>query len=76
MVIEGYLDAIGEPITSPVSGAPHRVQIRCPEGIEFEVAEIGNGRAQISGAIAMHLHNTYGQWNALDHNNFGPAHVR
>ena len=27
---------------NPFNGASHRVQIRCPDGIEFDVADIGN----------------------------------
>ena len=34
--------ARGEPIRSPVSGQPHRVRIDIPNGIEFELAEIGS----------------------------------
>ena len=74
--IPGYLEATGEPIRSPVDGAPHRVQIRCPDGIEFETAEIGNTNSNITGAISMKLENTYGQFNYLDHTGNGPAHVR
>lgn len=74
--VPGVLEAVGEPIKSPVDDAPHRVQIRCPEGIEFEVADVGNGRTEIVDGVPMHLEDTYGQWNALDHDNHGPAHVR
>jgi hypothetical protein len=75
--IPGYLEAIGDPIRSPVDGKPHRVQIRCPEGIEFDTADIGNGvSTEITGPIPIQLQNTYGQWNAFDHNNYGPAHNR
>lgn len=74
--IPGYIESVGEPISNPIDGGPHRVQIRHPEGIEFEVAEIGNARTVISGAIAMSLDNTYGQWNMMDFNQDGPAHNR
>ncbi len=74
--IPGYLESIGEPIRSPVDGSPHRVQIRCPEGIEFDVAEVGNGRTDIVAGIPMQLHDTYGQWNQFDHDNHGPAHTQ
>ena len=74
--IPGYLEAIGEPIKNPFDGAPHRVQIRCPEGIEFETAEIGNANSTITGAISMTLENTYGQFNYLDHTGNGPSHVQ
>ena len=38
----GLLEAEGSPIRSPVTGAPHRVRIDMPEGIEFAIAEIGS----------------------------------
>ena len=57
-------------------GFSHPVHIQAPEGIEFEVADIGNGRSTISAGIPMALTDTYGQWNELDHNTHGPAHVR
>jgi len=74
--IPGYLEATGEPIANPHDGGPHRVQIRCPEGIEFDVAEVGNGNSEVTGGIRMKLENSYGQWNLLDHSNNGPAHVQ
>jgi len=61
--IPGILNCVGEPIRNPHDGGAHRVQIRHPEGIEFEYAEIGNANSQVSGAIAMKLENTYAQFN-------------
>ena len=74
--IPGVVESIGEPIRTAYDGSAHRVQIRHPQGIEFEVAEIGNARTRITGGIPMMLENTYGQWNAVDHNQDGPAHNR
>lgn len=74
--IPGIMDAHGAPIRNPHDGAPHRVQIRCPEGIEFEVADIGNGSCDVNGAIRLDLKDTYGQFNRLDHSGTGPAHIR
>lgn len=74
--IPGILDAHGSPIRNPHDGAAHRVQIRCPDGIEFEVAEIGNGSCEATAAIRLDLKDTYGQFNYLDHTGEGPAHVR
>lgn len=74
--IPGYLESTGEPIPTGYDGSPHRVQIRHPEGIEFEVAEIGNASTRITGDIPIAHENTYGQWNMVDHNQDGPAHNR
>jgi hypothetical protein len=74
--IPGVVESIGEPIRTAYDGSPHRVQIRHPAGIEFEVAEIGNASSRVTAGIPMALENTYGQWNEFDHNQDGPAHNR
>jgi hypothetical protein len=72
--IPGYLEGKGEPLRNPFNGASHRVQIRCPDGIEFDIADIGNASTDITGDIPMKLENSYGQFIYLDHTNNGPAH--
>ena len=72
--IPGYLEGKGEPLKNPFNGASHRVQIRCPDGIEFDIADIGNASTDIKGGIPMKLENSYGQFIYLDHTNNGPAH--
>jgi hypothetical protein len=42
VAIPGLLDATGRPIVSPATGDEHRVRIDIPNGIEFELAEIGS----------------------------------
>lgn len=74
--IPGIVDASGEPIRNPHDGGPHRVQIRHPEGIEFEYAEIGNGHTKATGAIPLSFENTYAQFNMVDFTQDGPAHIR
>lgn len=73
--IPGLIEASGEPICNPIDGAPHRVRIQCPEGIEFETAEIGNANCETSGVIKLSFKDTYGQFNYLDHTGNGPSHV-
>jgi hypothetical protein len=74
--IPDLLESTGEPIRSPHSGEPHRVQIRCPEGIEFDTADIGNASTRTMGEIKLKLENTYGQFNKLHQTGNGPAHVQ
>jgi hypothetical protein len=69
--IPGLLEASGRPILSKVDGQPHRVRIDLPGGVEFEQAEIGSGTALATGAIALDLDDTYGQWNVLRHTGEG-----
>jgi len=69
--IPNLLDSTGSPIKSPATGDEHRVQIRIPGGMEFELAEMGSATATVSGVITMNLENTYGQFNHLRHTGSG-----
>ena len=46
-----------------VSGDRHRVRIDLPDGIEFEIAEIGSGSTKAAAALALALNDSYGQFN-------------
>ena len=54
--------SMGEPIRNPVTGAEHRVRIDFPQSFEFRLAEIGSGTSKTTGAIALDLQATYGQF--------------
>jgi hypothetical protein len=68
------LEATGRPIRSPVTGDPHRVRIEIPNGIEFEVAEIGTGSTKATGTVSLDLTDRYGQFNLLRHSGTGVVH--
>lgn len=72
--IPGIVSAVGEPITNPLDGGAHRVQLGHPEGIEFDVAEIGNSRTRTTGDILLNFENTYAQFHYVDFNQNGPLH--
>lgn len=74
VTIPGVLEATGRPIKSPATGAEHRVRIDIPNGIEFELAEIGSATTTASGAIALDLKDSYGQFNILRHSGTGVVH--
>lgn len=74
--IPGLLKCVGEPIRNPHDGGEHRVQIRVPNGIEFEIADVGNSNTQATGDINLDLKNTFGQFNTIDFTGEGPAHNR
>ena len=76
VVIPGVLEASGRPIVSPATGEEHRVRIDIPNGIEFELAEIGSASTRASGLIALELEDTYGQFNILRHSGTGVVHTR
>jgi len=62
LVVPGIVEASGEPIRNPLTGAEHRVRIDIPHGFEYRIAEIGSGRAKAVGDIKLDLNNTYGQF--------------
>ena len=74
--VEGLLEASGQPIKSPATGELHRVRIDIPNGIEFELAEIGMASSKSSGPIALDLDGTYGQFNMIRHSANGVVHGR
>jgi len=69
--IPGLLEASGEPIRNPITGAEHRVRIDLPHGFEFRIAEIGSGTTKATGAIKLDLKNSYGQFAHLHLSNKG-----
>ncbi len=71
VVIPGVLESIGTPIKSPATGQEHRVRIDIPNGIEFEIAEIGSATTKASAAIKLDLKESYGQFNVLRHSGRG-----
>jgi hypothetical protein len=76
VLIPGILQSTGSPIRSPATGQPHRVRIDIPNGIEFEIAEIGSATTRGSGAVPLDLRDTYGQFNLLRHSGHGVVHSR
>lgn len=72
--IEGVLETSGEPIRSRVDGSPHRVRIQVPHGIEFDTAEIVNGRTRSHSAVKLDLNDSYGQLCELHLTHRGPSH--
>jgi hypothetical protein len=76
VAIPGVLESHGRPITSPATGQEHRVRIEIPNGIEFEVAEIGSASTHCSGAVQLDLTDSYGQFNVTRHSGSGVVHAK
>ena len=72
--IPGVLTSSGRPIVSPATGEEHRVRIDIPNGIEFEIAEIGSASTNATGPIQLDLNDTYGQFNRVRHSATGVIH--
>lgn len=74
--IPGVLESTGRPIVSPATGEEHRVRIDLPHGIEFEIAEIGSASTRATGAVALDLNDSYGQFNWIRHSGSGVVRSR
>jgi hypothetical protein len=60
---------------SPATGQQHRVRIDIPNGIEFEIAEIGSSSTNATGLIRFDLNDTYGQFTMIRHSGTGVIHT-
>lgn len=76
VMIRGILESTGRPIVSPATGQEHRVRIDIPNGIEFEIAEIGSASTRATGPIELDLNDSYGQFNIVRHSGTGVIHTR
>jgi len=65
IVIADVIAAAGAPIVSPVTGREHRVRIEIPQGIEFDVAEVGSASTTADAAIQLRLKDSYGQFSRV-----------
>jgi hypothetical protein len=74
--IPGLLESTGRPIISPATGEEHRVRIDNPNGIEFEIAEIGSASTKATGIIELDLSDSYGQFNLVRHTGGGVVRGR
>lgn len=63
--ISGVLEASGEPIRSPVDGAPQEVRLVLPKGFEFSEAQMGSGSFQTQGAIKIASQQGHGHFAHL-----------
>jgi hypothetical protein len=74
VLVPGLIEARGEPILNPVTGAEHRVRIDIPKGFEYSLAEMGRGWSKVSGAIKLELVDSYGQFANLHLSQSGIVH--
>ena len=69
--IPGHLELTMEPIRNPVTGAPHRAQIRLPEGFEFREAEMASSTFKSPGQVAFENKDSYGFLIDVAHGPYG-----
>ena len=76
IVIPGLLESTARPIRSPATGAEHRVRINLPNGIEFEIAEIGSGTTKTMASVPLDLKDTYCHFTLLRQSGKGVVRSR
>jgi hypothetical protein len=65
LVVPDYLDARGEPIRNPVTGAESRSRIDLPDGFEYIVAEVGRGWLNATGPLTFTLADSHAHFAEL-----------
>lgn len=63
--VPGMIEARGEPVPNPVTGAPTRARIDLPEGFEYRIAEVGRGWAKSTGAVKFDLADSHAHFARL-----------
>jgi hypothetical protein len=74
--IPSILDSTARPIRSPATGNEHRVRINLPNGIEFDLAEIGSGTTKTMASVALDLKDTYCHFTLLRQSGKGVVRSR
>ena len=75
IVMAGVLESTARPIRSPATGAEHRVRINLPNGMEYDLAEIGSGSTKTMASIALDLKDTYCHFTLLRQSGKGFVHL-
>lgn len=57
--VPGLLDGAADAIRNPVTGQPHVVSVKLPNGFEYSEAEFLRGTAKTSGPIELHFEGTH-----------------
>jgi len=70
--IPDLVEATGEPIRNPVTGAPHRVRVVLPEGFEYHEAEYGSSRAHAEAPMPMDWAQGHGHFFRMQMTPQGP----
>jgi hypothetical protein len=76
IVMPGALESTARPIRSPATGVEHRVRIDLPNGIEFDLAEIGSGTTKTMASIALDLRDNYCHFAVLRQSGKGVVRSR
>lgn len=72
--VPGLIDARGEPVLNPVTGAPTRARIDLPDGFEYKIAEVGRGWAESTGPVQFNLEDSHAHFCKLHLTQDGVVH--
>lgn len=70
--VADLIETTAKPILNPITGEEHRARINLPNGFEYDVAEIAQGRSSARAAIPLELDGTHSHLVNLD---IGPSGV-
>ena len=71
--IPGVLETETQPIRSPVTGAPHRIQVNMPDGFEHRLAEIASARIDSTAGIRFSVPEGHSSLARVEHTPTGVA---
>jgi len=74
LVVADLIEARGEPILNPVTGAETRARIDLPQGFEYSIAEVGRGWAKTQGAIVLDMADSHAHFCHLHMTQSGVVH--
>jgi hypothetical protein len=72
--VPGWIEARGEPIVNPVTGATHQARINLPHGFEYDICEVGRGWTEAKGPFAFRLADSHAQFARLNMTESGVVH--
>jgi hypothetical protein len=70
--VPGIVDAQGEPIRNPLTGAAHQVRVALPHGFEFAEAEFASSTTKASGKVALDWANRHAHFAMIHIGPHGP----
>jgi hypothetical protein len=72
--VKGIVEGSVESIKNPVTGAPHQVSVKMPQGFEYSEAEFLIGKAHTSGPITLNFDGTHAHIAKLHWTTHGVVH--
>jgi hypothetical protein len=71
--VPGIVEARGEPITNPVTGAEHRARVVLPHGFEYTEAEFASSATRATGKVPLDWMRGHGHFAMLHLGPSGPV---